>query len=445
MLFIGNGNVITRNAEQPFIKSGAVVIDDQGLIAAVGLEEILSKQYSTENYIDADQGLIMPGMINMHHHIYSAFARGLSMSNYSPKGFLDILEGMWWRLDRKLTLEDTYHSAVATYLECIRNGVTTVFDHHASFGAIEDSLNRISQVADLMGIRTCLCYEVSDRDGEEKCSRAIKENADFMRKVAKRTDDMQYGMMGMHAAFTLSDQTLDRCLEAIPGDEGCHIHVAEGLEDTYHSLQTYGKSVVCRLRDKGILGRRTIAAHSIHLGWEDVQILKETDTMVIHNPESNMGNAVGCANISEYHKAGLSLGLGTDGYTSDMLESYKVANILAKHKSGDPAVGMDEASWMLFENNAALANRYFKTPLGVLQNGAAGDVVILDYVPFTPMDETNLNGHLLFGACGRSVKTTIVAGKVLMKDREFINVDEHKLLSDARQQAGDLWKRVNEI
>lgn len=444
MILVGNGTVITRDPAQPFLAKGAVAADDGGLICAVGPEARLRKAYPGARYVDARGGVIMPGLINMHHHIYSAFARGLTLKGYDPKGFLDILEGMWWRLDRALTLEDAYHSAMATYLDCVRNGVTTVFDHHASYGAVEGSLDEISRAADRLGVRTCLCYEVSDRDGEELCQRAIEENARFLKQAARRKDDMQYGMMGMHAAFTLSDRTLERCMEALPATAGCHIHVAEGLDDARHSLQTYGKSVVRRLRDKGILGRKTIAAHSIHLSWEDVQILRETDTMVVHNPESNMGNAVGCANIPEYMRAGLALGLGTDGYTSDMLESYKAANALAKHNSQDPAAGWTEIPAMLFENNPAMAGRYFKTPLGVLRPGAAADIIVLDYDPLTPMDESNLNGHLLFGVNGRSVTTTIAAGKVLMEHRVFQTVDEAKVLADARQQAASLWRRVNE-
>ena len=443
MIIVGNGALVTRDKERPFLPDGAVAIDDDGLICGVDQTSKLKKAYPKAEFVDAQGGVIMPALINMHHHIYSAFARGLSLKGYDPKGFMDILEGMWWRLDRALTLEDSYHSATATYLDCLRNGVTTVFDHHASYGAIEGSLDQLSRAAEELGVRTCLCYEVSDRDGEEKCRQAIEENARFMKQVQRRGDDMQYGMMGMHAAFTLSDKTLEACMEALPATAGCHIHVAEGLEDARHSLQTYGKSIVRRLRDKGILGRKTIAAHSIHLSWEDLQILRETDTMVVHNPESNMGNAVGCADIPQYFQTGLMLGLGTDGYTSDMLESYKVANALAKHNSQDPTVGWTEIPTMLFEHNAAMANRYFKTPLGVLKPGAAGDVIVLDYDPLTPMDETNINGHLLFGVNGRSVTTTIVAGKVLMQDRVFQNLDEAKLISDARQQAADLWRRVN--
>lgn len=443
MILVGNGTVVTRDPENPFIFQGAVVTNEQGLIEKVGTWEQLEAEYPQAEFVDAHGGVIMPGLINMHHHIYSAFARGLSLTNYNPKGFMDILEGMWWRLDRTLDLADTYHSATSTYLDCIRNGVTTVFDHHASYGAITGSLHEIGRAADLMGIRTCLCYEVSDRDGADKCRESIEENLSFIHTAAGRDDDMQHAMMGMHAAFTLSDKTLEACLKDLPQGVGCHVHVAEGMDDATHSLRTYGCSVVRRLMDRGVLGPQSIAAHSIHLNWEDMQLLKESQTMVVHNPESNMGNAVGCANIPSYYQAGLCLGLGTDGYTSDMLESYKAANALAKHNAKDPTVGWTEIPSMLFEGNPALAGRYFRTPLGVLKEQAAADIIILDYDPLTPMTADNINGHLLFGTNGRSVITTMVAGKVLMKDRVFQHVDEAKILADARQQAAQLWSRVN--
>lgn len=444
MILVGNGSLVTRDPERPWLSSGAVAADDLGLICGVGPEAKLRKAYPNARYVDARGGVIMPGFINLHHHAYSAFARGLAMKGYAPKGFLDILEGMWWRLDRAMTLEDVYHSAMVTFLDCVRNGVTTVFDHHAGYGAIRGSLGEISRAADQLGLRACLCYEVSDRDGEEKCTQAIEENVRFLKEAARRKDDMRYGMMGMHAAFTLSDRTLERCVEALPPTAGCHIHVAEGLDDARHSLQTYGKSVVRRLRDKGVLGRKTIAAHSIHLNWEDIQLLRETDTMVVHNPQSNMSNAVGCANIPEYIKAGLPVGLGTDGYTGDMLESCKAAGVLAKHNSQDPAAGGSEIPAMLFQSNAALANRYFRTPLGVLKPGAAADIIVVDYDPITPMDAGNVDGHLLFGTCGRDVTTTIAAGKVLMENREITAADSEKLLADARRQAESLWNRLNQ-
>ncbi len=442
MLLIGNGRLITRDPGAPFFENGAVVTDGE-VIRAVGDAERLRAAYPEAEVLDARGGVIMPGLINAHEHIYSSFARGLSLTGYSPRDFTDILEGMWWRIDRCLTNEDTRWSARASYLDCIRNGVTTVFDHHASYGEIEGSLFTLSAAARELGVRTCLCYEVSDRDGPEKMRAAVAENEAFI--TASGDDPMQAGMMGLHAAFTLSDDTLQYCRAHTPEGAGFHIHVAEGVADLRHSLREYGKPVVERLWQQGILGGKTIAAHCIHVNAREMDILRDTDTMVVHNPESNMGNAVGCEPMRELYRRGILLGLGTDGYTHDMLESYKAGNLIHKHHLCDPTVGWTELPAMLFENNPKIAARYFRTPVGVLKEGAAADVIVTDYDPLTPMDGNNCNGHILFGMTGRHVTATVCAGRVLMKDRLVLVCDEAEVWAHCRLQAADFWRRVNSI
>lgn len=442
MLLIGNGRLITRGREAFFRENGCVRIEGS-VIVEIGTTSILRAKYPKVEFLDARGGVIMPGFINMHHHIYSAFARGLSINGYQPRNFLDILSGLWWRLDRMLSLEDVKHSAYVTYLDCIKNGVTTVFDHHASYGSVDGSLFAISDAAEELGVRTCLCYEVSDREGEEKMRQAVLENASFIRASLRDESDMQKGMMGMHAAFTLSDATLDYCAANTPEDAGYHIHVAEGIDDEADSLKKYGKRVVNRLFDHGILGEKTIAGHCIHINGLELELLRETGTMVVHNPESNMGNAVGCPAVLEMIRRGVLTGLGTDGYTSDMLESYKAANILHKHHLCDSQAAWAEVPQMLFSHNAVMANRYFAKKLGVLEAGAAADVIVADYIPPTPMHAGNVNAHILFGMSGRSVTSTVINGKVLMRDRQMTNADEERLLARAREQAAFLWNRMN--
>lgn len=443
MVIIGNGTIITRDQNHPLIENGAVLAEGTR-IKKIGKTEELREKYPDAEWVDARGGLIMPGLINTHNHIYSAMARGLSIKGYNPKGFLDILDGLWWNIDRHLTLEQTRQSAVATYIDCIKNGVTTVFDHHASFGSIENSLFTIAEAAKELGVRTCLCYEVSDRDGMEKRDASVKENAEFIRYTAKQTGDMQKAMMGLHAAFTISDETFALCRENTPENVGYHIHVAEGIEDLHVSLKKYGKRIVNRLMDQGILGPKTITAHCIYVNSQEMELLKETDTMVVHNPESNMGNACGCPPTMEIFKRGILTGLGTDGYTNDMFESYKVANVLHKHSLCDANAAWGEVPAMLFEGNAKIANRYFDTPLGVLREGAAADIIVADYNPLTPLTPDNINGHMLFGLNGSKVVTTMINGKVLMKDRELIGIDEAKAMADCRQQAALLSKSINE-
>lgn len=442
MLVIGNGKLFTRNDEMPFVENGAVAIEGTK-IAAVGETEAIKKQYGDAEFIDAKGGVIMPAFINTHEHIYSAMARGLSIKGYNPKGFLDILDGQWWTIDRHLTLEQTKYSAVETLISCIRNGVTTVFDHHASFGQIGGSLFTIADVAKELGVRACLCYEISDRDGMDKARESVMENAEFIRYALKDDTDMIAGMMGMHAQFTISDATMELAAANKPDEVGYHIHVAEGIEDLHDCLKKYGKRIVDRLMDFNILGEKTLLGHCIYINPHEMDLIKDTNTMVVHNPESNMGNACGCPPTMELVHRGILTGLGTDGYTHDMIESYKVANVLHKHHLCDANAAWGEVPKMLFENNAAIANRYFKTPLGVLKEGAAGDVIVVDYNPPTQLDASNINGHILFGMTGRDVVTTVANGRVLMKDREIKVIDVEEAMSKCREESAKLWHSIN--
>ena len=156
MLLVGNGRVITRDSGLPYLPDGAVVIDGER-IKEVGPLNAMRAKYPAAEFVDARGQLIMPGLINTHTHIYSGLARGLAIDGYNPTSFLEVLEGMWWNIDRHLTLDGTRASAYATVLDCIRDGVTTIFDHHASFGEIPGSLFAIRDVCGELGIRACLC------------------------------------------------------------------------------------------------------------------------------------------------------------------------------------------------------------------------------------------------------------------------------------------------
>lgn len=442
MLIVGNGKLVTRDANLPYIENGAVAMEGAKIIK-VGLTKEIKKQHKDAEYIDAKGGVIMPAFINTHEHIYSAMARGFSIKGYHPKGFLDILNGQWWTIDRHLTLTQTKYSAMDTMISCIKNGVTTIFDHHASFGSIRGSLFEIADTAKKLGVRSCLCYEVSDRDGMDKAREAVLENAEFIRYALKDDTDMLAGMMGMHAQFTISDETMAFAAVNKPDEVGYHIHVAEGIEDLHHCLKHYKKRIVDRLMDCNILGEKTLLGHCIYINPLEMELMKETNTMTVHNPESNMGNACGCPPTMELVKRGIVTGLGTDGYTHDMIESFKAANVLHKHHLCDSNAAWSEVPKMLFENNAVIANRYFKSPLGVLKEGAAADVIVVDYVSPTHLDESNINGHILFGMTGKDVVTTIGNGKVLMKDREVKVADVEEVYAKVREESAKLWKSIN--
>ncbi len=442
MLLLAGGKLITRDEACPYLPDGGVLMDG-GRIVAVGPTARLKSAYPQAEYIDAKGGVIMPGLINAHTHIYSALARGLSIDGFAPTNFLEVLEGQWWAIDRRLTLDDTRASADALFMDCIKQGVTAIFDHHASFGEIPGSLFEIAGSARKYGVRACLCYEVSDRDGEEKAEQSIRENAEFITYCETHPSDMLAAMFGGHALFTISDRTFEKMAEANNSRTGFHIHVSEGMNDVYDSLQNYGRRPVQRLQDHGILGPKTILGHCIHVNTAEMEIIRETGTMCVNNPESNMGNAVGCSPVLQLMKRGITVGLGTDAYTNDMLESLKAALAIQRHNACLPGVGWGEVTAMLFKNNPMIGEKYFGIPLGRLAPGAAADVIVMDYKPFTPFSSENIDGHMLFGMTGRQCQTTVVNGRVLMKDRELVGIDEEAENAHILEEARKLWGGLN--
>ena len=282
MYILANGRLITRDGALPYLPDGGVAIDGSR-IAAVGTTAELREKYPDAEFVDAKGGVIMPGLVNAHTHIYSALARGLSIDGYNPTNFYEVLDGQWWYIDRHLTLAGTRASADALYMDCIKQGVTTIFDHHASFCEIPGSLFAIAESAKKFGVRSCLCYEVSDRDGQEKADQAVRENEEFITYCEKNPSDMLAAMFGGHALFTISDRTFEKMVEANNGRTGFHIHVSEGMNDVYDSLQNYGRRPVQRLQDHGILGPKTILGHCIHVNTAEMEIIQATGTMCVRN------------------------------------------------------------------------------------------------------------------------------------------------------------------
>lgn len=442
MLLIGNGTVLTFGQKNLVIPKGGVLIQDDK-IKEVGLTQDLQTRFPEAKYIDARGKLIMPGMINTHMHLYSTFARGMDAKSKPPQSFRDILEGLWWKLDKKLSLDDVYYSAMIPLIECIKNGTTTIIDHHASPMAVTGSLATMAKAAKEVGLRSAFCYEVSDRDGEAIAREGIKENADFIAASQDGSDAMVASLFGLHASLTLSDQTLDACRE-VAGRYGAgfHVHVAEGIEDLEDSLARSGLRVVERLNKFGILGPKTIAAHCVHVNDDEIELLKATKTQVVHNPESNMGNAVGVTPVLKMLSKGVQVGLGTDGYTCDMFESSKVANVLHKHAAANPSVAWGEVPQMLYQNNPRIAEGLFGGQFGELTEGAWADVIVVDYIPPTPLNASNWGGHLLFGVSGRAVETTIINGKIRMLNRQLVDIDEEAVCARSRELAQHIWQTI---
>ena len=439
LLVIGD-SVVTLNRSGEIIPRGAVLIR-HGLIADVGPAERLQGEHPQARRMEAG-GVIMPGLICAHMHLYSTMARGMALKDEPPADFVQILERLWWRLDRALQEEDILYSALVPLMDCIRHGTTAVIDHHASPGCIAGSLDILAEAVSQAGLRASLCYEVSDRGGPEEARAGIEENVRFLRRCRQEENPLLGASFGLHASFTLSDETLQRCVEQAAGlGSGFHLHVAEDAADVRDAREKYGKSTVRRLADLGILGPRTLAIHCVHVDGDDIEQLAETGTWVVHNPQSNCNNGVGVAPVLEMMARGVPVGLGSDGFTANMFDEIRTANILHKLDRHDPRVAYAEVPRMIFENNRRIAGLFFDQPLGVIEPGAAADIIALDYDPATPLGMGSFWGHLLFGLAGARVETTIVQGKILMHQGKLLGLDEAEICARSRQLAEKLWDR----
>jgi len=438
------GTVVTPTK---VIQDGGVLFAD-GIIKDVGRAGEVRKRFvkaqgtkARLKVIDAGGGIILPGFINAHHHLYSTFARGMAIPGTPAKNFTEILEKLWWKLDATLSEEDVYYSSLIPLIECIRSGTTTIIDHHESQGFQTGVLDVIQRAVEEIGIRAALCLGSSDR--YRKGREGIVENERFLAKIGRRPSPLVVGMVGLHAAFTVSDDTLKRSIAVAERyHAGLHVHCAEDLADQMDSLKKYGMRVVGRLKKFGALGSKTLLVHCVHVDEREMNIIRGSGSQVVHNPESNMNNAVGCADVLRMMEKGIVVGLGTDGMSSDMLAQMRCAYLLHRHQKQDPRVAFCEAPAMLLDNNAAIASRIFAKQLGKLEVGAPADLVILDYVPPTPLAQGNLLGHLIFGMVNAAVDTVICNGRILLQGKRLVGIDEERICEKSRDLAAKFWKRI---
>ena len=439
-MLIINANLITLGDDPRILPNQALYLEGDR-IAAIGKREELAARYPGAETIDARGQYVMPGGICAHTHFYGAYARGLAIPGPPPRDFPQILERLWWPLDKALDRESVRASALVCLVDAIKHGATSLIDHHASPNFIDGSLDVIGDAVDAAGLRAVLCYEVTDRDGRDKMQAGIAENLRFME--ASAAHERLRGTFGLHASLTLNDESLRACADAIPAAAGFHVHVAEHEADQGDSLVKSGLNVVERLDRFGIMNEGTIAAHCVHIEAHERDILLDRGVWVSHQPRSNMNNGVGAADIDGLLEAGIKLCLGNDGFSNNMWAEWKAAYLLHKVVNRDPrrADGMNIAR-MAWHNNARLIERFFSgAKIGEISAGALADLIFVDYQPFTPLTAGNLPWHLLFGFEASMVTTTICAGRVLMRDRQLLTLDEAAIAAEAIELAPAVWER----
>jgi cytosine/adenosine deaminase-related metal-dependent hydrolase len=247
----------------------------------------------------------------------------------------------------------------------------------------------------------------------------------------------------LHASFTVNDETLALVSHRRPAEAGCHIHLAEDPVDIRASLEAFGVGPVERLKRAGLLDRRALLAHGIHLEEDDYRTVAKAGATIIHNPESNANNGVGRLDVPAVSAMGCRVGLGTDGMSSAVLGSLRFAFLSLRGADRDPGKGFQALPTLLAEN-AQVARECFDEPLlGRLVPGAPADVIAVDAAPPTPLETENLFGHLVYGACHAPVRHTVARGQVLMENFQHRTLDPAELAVEAQATAPHLWDRFH--
>jgi putative selenium metabolism protein SsnA len=451
------GATVVTAIDPPDVRRADVLVD-AGRVVAVGS----GVGDAVVDRIDATGCLVMPGNVCAHTHLYSSLARGMPYQLAPPEDFLAVLQRVWWRLDRALDVEAIRASAQVGAMEALLAGTTTVIDHHASPDVIDGSLDVVAEALERLGLRSVLCYEVSDRDGPDRARAGIAENGRFLARTRARTGtpagvatrpagatgpgtagapgpgDLTRAMVGAHASFTLSEETLAGCVDAArAAGAGVHIHVAEDALDERDCTARFGSRVVPRLAAAGALTERSLLAHAVHLDRAEGEAVRASGATIAHNPRSNMNNTVGRAPLGWL---GERVALGTDGIGGDLFEEARIAWL--RRREEDRAVG---PAWSLarLAQGAALAGRIFGEPLlGRVEPGAPADLAVLDYAVPAPLSGGSFAGHWGFGLSARHVRDVIVAGKLVVRDRMLTGADGEQVASDGRAAAARLWARL---
>lgn len=385
-------------------------------------EETLQETHA--NILDCNGKIVTHAFANAHHHAYSALARGMPAPPKNPENFHEVLQYVWWRLDKALDREIIEASALYTAMQCAKNGVNFVIDHHASPNAVAGSLEAIAGAFDKVGVSHLLCYEISDRDGKETARQGLKETGEYL--------SSGQGLVGLHASFTVEEETLKKAADlARKYNSGIHVHVAEDPVDQKITQRASGKKVIERFRDAGICDlSKTILAHCLYLDGSEKEIVRNSPAWVVQNPESNLNNNVGFFNGTGM---GENIMLGTDGMHSDMIRSAQSAYFSGlAHENLSPDLVYQRLRRV---HDYLRANRF--------AGDNANNLVVLDYDSPTAISGNNFTGHFIYGFENRHIRDVISNGKLILHDRRLTTVDEDDALRFIREMGNKLWKNMN--
>jgi cytosine/adenosine deaminase-related metal-dependent hydrolase len=412
----------------------AFVIFDETIHHVGDMKDYINLGYEE---IDGKDHMVLPNFVCGHTHIYSAFARGWSTS-FNPKNFQDILDQLWWKLDGHLDLEMIHSSGIVFAVDFLKNGVTTLIDHHASgvdiIGSLEELKKAVCEIAHLRGI---FAFETSDRFPIDL---AIKENETFIRK---NRSPFVHGLFGLHASMSLSEATLKK-VKIHLGDAPIHIHVGESELDQQDSLKKYHERIIHRLDRHGLLNKNSIIAHAIDVTDDELDLIKKRECVIAVNFTSNMNNSVGVPPIHRFIEKGIKVIVGNDGISQAMTPEYLYLYYATHLKDKTPtAFGLGDLQQMI-NDTYQYASDILGVQLGKIEQSYASDLLMIPYIAPTPMNQDNALGHLFFGMYHSfKPKHVFVNGRQLVTNYE-IDESLKTPYQKANEVASQLWKNIKQ-
>lgn len=383
--------------------------------------------------IDAHGMLAMPGLINTHAHVPMVIFRGLAEDVNINTWFNDFM----WPLEQNLTPDDVYWGMLLGLVEMIEGGVTTVADHYFH-------MDRAARAVEEAGTRAALGWAVFGSQGEEGLNCSAKFTSEYQGAAGGRITTW----LAPHAPYTCSPEFLAVCAKtASQLNTGIHIHASETRDQTEASIRNYGKTPIEILRDTGILDRQTIIAHGCGITESDIEILKTHPTGIAHAPKTYLKLAMGIAPVTRLMAEGIPVGLATDGAVSnntlDIWESMRLMALCQKHESGRPeTMSIPETLNLALDGSARTLG--MADSIGRIEEGYLADIILLDMNGTHMQPIHNIAANLVYSARASDVRTVIVDGKVLMRDRTLLTLDKAEIIRQVCLSMDRLSKRVPE-
>ena len=428
---------MTMDDRRRVIHDSAVAIED-GRITAVGPSDDVSAGFGADEVIDAKGCIVMPGLICSHTHLYGIALRGSALGIRPPSDFLQILQRIWWPVDERLTNADAYATALAAGAESLLNGTTSFADTYSAPNAIGGSLDYIARAVNEVGIRGLISFEATERRSAREGRRGLEESLRF---IASRGKGRAMGMLSLHASFTVSDDLISRAVAACEKHRvPMTIHVSEGPNDTYHNIERYGKRTVERLQEQGLLSRRAVLAHCVHIGEDEIELIGRSEASVAHNPMSNMLNAVGVSPLLKMIDHKVNVGLGNDGYVFDMFENMRAAYLLQRVARRNPNRPSPQQVVEMCTVNAARA--YGLSSLGSLSKGKKADILVIKPTFMATPYTGSVYGYIVNGLRGADVRDVLVDGEVVVRAKKPVKIDLEESQKKVLRAMDSLWERL---